>query len=85
MALSEVMELRAVLDSGVYNSLLTVSVQARRKTATTVFLFQCEDVRVRTNTWLLSWLPGESNDWIDIFLLLSQADYVQKILSQALR
>ncbi|XP_036956302.1 epidermal growth factor receptor kinase substrate 8-like protein 3 isoform X1 [Acanthopagrus latus] len=57
MALSEVMELRAVLDSGVYNSLLTVSVQARRKTATTVFLFQCEDVR---------------------------ADYVQKILSQAL-
>ncbi|XP_030275376.1 epidermal growth factor receptor kinase substrate 8-like protein 3 isoform X2 [Sparus aurata] len=45
MALSEVLDLRAVLDSGVYNSLLTVSVQARRKTTTTVFLFQCEDVR----------------------------------------
>ncbi|XP_029907486.1 epidermal growth factor receptor kinase substrate 8-like protein 3 [Myripristis murdjan] len=45
MALSAVVELTAVLDSGVYNSLLTVSVQDRSKKATSVFMFQCEDVR----------------------------------------
>ncbi|XP_073323791.1 epidermal growth factor receptor kinase substrate 8-like protein 3 [Pagrus major] len=45
MALSDVLDLKAVLDSGVYNSLLTVLVQAGRRNTTTVFLFQCDDVR----------------------------------------
>ncbi|XP_044077080.1 epidermal growth factor receptor kinase substrate 8-like protein 3 isoform X2 [Siniperca chuatsi] len=45
MALNDVLELKAVLDAGVFNSLLTVSVQTRRKHTTTVFMFQCEDVR----------------------------------------
>ncbi|XP_035517490.1 epidermal growth factor receptor kinase substrate 8-like protein 3 [Morone saxatilis] len=45
MALSDILELKAVLDSGLFNSLLTVSVQNERNHTTTVFLFQCEDVR----------------------------------------
>lgn len=45
ISLSEIQDLNAVLDAEVYNSLLTVSVQSRRKPTTTVFLFQCEDVR----------------------------------------
>ncbi|XP_045884738.1 epidermal growth factor receptor kinase substrate 8-like protein 3 [Micropterus dolomieu] len=45
MALGEILELKAVLDAGVFDSLLTVSVQPRRKHTTTVFMFQCEDVR----------------------------------------
>lgn len=48
MALSDILEVKAVLDSGVFNSLLTVSVQPGRRHTTTVFMFQCEDVRVRT-------------------------------------
>lgn len=55
MALGEILELKAVLDAGVFDSLLTVSVQPRRKHTTTVFMFQCEDVRVSTNSgkWML--------------------------------
>ncbi|XP_047195220.1 epidermal growth factor receptor kinase substrate 8-like protein 3 [Hippoglossus stenolepis] len=44
IALSDVVELKAVLNACIFNSLLTVSVQHGRKT-TTVFMFQCEDVR----------------------------------------
>ncbi|XP_061583075.1 epidermal growth factor receptor kinase substrate 8-like protein 3 isoform X2 [Cololabis saira] len=43
--LSDVQELEAVLNAEVYNSLLTLSVQSRNKHTTTVFMFQCEDVR----------------------------------------
>lgn len=46
-ALSDIQEIKTVLDSGVFSSLLTVSVQPRTKD-TTVIIFQCEDVRVRT-------------------------------------
>ncbi|KAM4581839.1 LOW QUALITY PROTEIN: epidermal growth factor receptor kinase substrate 8-like protein 3 [Fundulus diaphanus] len=42
---SEVKEMKALLDSEVFNSLLIICVQSRRKQATTVFLFQCDDVR----------------------------------------
>ncbi|XP_068568061.1 epidermal growth factor receptor kinase substrate 8-like protein 3 isoform X2 [Cebidichthys violaceus] len=45
MAFGDVLELQAVLDAGVFNSLLTVSVQPGGKHATTVFMFQCEEVR----------------------------------------
>ncbi|KAM4588709.1 epidermal growth factor receptor kinase substrate 8-like protein 3 [Odontesthes bonariensis] len=45
ISLSDIQELKAILDSEVYSSLLTVSVQSRRKRTTTVYLFQCEDVR----------------------------------------
>ncbi|XP_040014695.1 epidermal growth factor receptor kinase substrate 8-like protein 3 [Xiphias gladius] len=45
MALSDILELKAVLDTGVFKSLLTMSVQPGSKKTTTVFLFQCEDVR----------------------------------------
>uniref|UniRef100_A0A3Q3KA21 SH3 domain-containing protein n=1 Tax=Monopterus albus TaxID=43700 RepID=A0A3Q3KA21_MONAL len=51
MALSDILELKAVLNAGVFNSLLTVSVQPRRNKTAAVFLFQCEDIRVRTNLW----------------------------------
>lgn len=54
IAASDILELKAVLDSSTYNSLLTVSVQTRRKNNTSVFVFQCHDVRVRTHTQLLS-------------------------------
>lgn len=49
MPLSDIQEFNAVLDAGVFNSLLTVSVQARKKRNITVFMFQCDDVRVRAN------------------------------------
>lgn len=45
MALSDILELKAVLNAGVFNSLLTVSVQPRRNKTAAVFLFQCEDIR----------------------------------------
>ncbi|XP_028261047.1 epidermal growth factor receptor kinase substrate 8-like protein 3 isoform X2 [Parambassis ranga] len=45
ICLSDIHELKAVLDHGVLNSLLIVSVQPQRKHTTTVFMFQCEDVR----------------------------------------
>ncbi|XP_068449807.1 epidermal growth factor receptor kinase substrate 8-like protein 3 [Clinocottus analis] len=44
MAFGDILELRAVLDAGVFNSLLTVSVRPGDK-HTTVFMFQCEDIR----------------------------------------
>lgn len=50
VAISDVLELKAVLDSGAFNSLLTLSVQNRRKGSTSIFVFQCDDVRVRTHT-----------------------------------
>ncbi|XP_042358861.1 epidermal growth factor receptor kinase substrate 8-like protein 3 [Plectropomus leopardus] len=45
MALSDILELKAVLDAGVFKSLLIVSVQPGGKHTTTVFMFQCEEVR----------------------------------------
>ncbi|TKS71698.1 Epidermal growth factor receptor kinase substrate 8-like protein 3 [Collichthys lucidus] len=44
MALCDILELKAVLDSGVWSSLLTVAVQQERE-HTAVFMFQCEDIR----------------------------------------
>ncbi|XP_072308345.1 epidermal growth factor receptor kinase substrate 8-like protein 3 [Eucyclogobius newberryi] len=44
ISFSDVVEIQYVLDSGVFNSLLTVSVQRRAKPKTSVFLFQCDDV-----------------------------------------
>lgn len=49
VALSDVLEMKAVLDGSVFNSLLTVSVKQLRRKATTIFMFQCDDVRVRAN------------------------------------
>lgn len=51
MALSDVLELKAVLNAGVFNSLLTLSVKPKRKKTTTILMFQCEDVRVRSSSW----------------------------------
>ncbi|XP_056292613.1 epidermal growth factor receptor kinase substrate 8-like protein 3 [Pseudoliparis swirei] len=45
MAFSDILELKAVLDAGVFKSLLTVSLRPEGKHTTTVFMFQCEDVR----------------------------------------
>ncbi|XP_031143286.1 epidermal growth factor receptor kinase substrate 8-like protein 3 isoform X2 [Sander lucioperca] len=45
MAFSDILELKAMLDTGVFKSLLTMSVQSGEKHTTTVFMFQCEDVR----------------------------------------
>ncbi|XP_038866589.1 epidermal growth factor receptor kinase substrate 8-like protein 3 isoform X1 [Salvelinus namaycush] len=45
LALSSIMELKAVMDSCVYNSLLTATVKDRSKRTTSVFMFQCEDLR----------------------------------------
>ncbi|XP_051977594.1 epidermal growth factor receptor kinase substrate 8-like protein 3 [Xyrauchen texanus] len=43
--LSSVVELKAILDDGIYDSLLTVSVQERGSRATNVYLFQSESLR----------------------------------------
>lgn len=48
--IDDIVELKAVLDSSVFKSLLTVSVQAKKKQLTSIFVFQCEDVRVGTHT-----------------------------------
>ncbi|KAM3620743.1 uncharacterized protein V6R79_001370 [Siganus canaliculatus] len=45
MALSEIVELKAVMDSGVFKSLLTIKVKPRRKLVASVFLFHCDDVQ----------------------------------------
>ncbi|XP_034022485.1 epidermal growth factor receptor kinase substrate 8-like protein 3 [Thalassophryne amazonica] len=46
LSLSDVLELKALLDEAVFDSLLTVSVRQQGRTQrTTVFMFQCEDVR----------------------------------------
>ncbi|XP_028302645.1 epidermal growth factor receptor kinase substrate 8 [Gouania willdenowi] len=45
MALNDVQDMIAVLNVGGFNSLLTVTVNSRRKRTTTVLMFQCEDVR----------------------------------------
>ncbi|KAK5603941.1 hypothetical protein CRENBAI_025825 [Crenichthys baileyi] len=42
---SEVKGMEALLDSQVFDSLLIMSIQHRTKNGTTVFLFQCDDVR----------------------------------------
>lgn len=83
MTLSDILELKAVMGAGVFDSLLTVSVKPKRKKNTTVLMFQCEDVRVRTNSleWLLSWLTWERNESYSYCL---QADYVQRDLSRAM-
>lgn len=53
MAISDVLELKAVLDAGAFNSLLTMSVQTRRRGSTSIFVFQCDDVRVSGRRRLL--------------------------------
>uniref|UniRef100_H3DAX3 EPS8 signaling adaptor L3a n=1 Tax=Tetraodon nigroviridis TaxID=99883 RepID=H3DAX3_TETNG len=45
VAIGDVLEVKAVLDSGPFNSLLTVSVQTRRRGSTSIFVFQ-SDIRV---------------------------------------
>lgn len=45
--LSDIVEQKAMLNSGVFDSLLTVAVKQDRKHTTSVFIFQCEDTRVR--------------------------------------
>uniref|UniRef100_A0A3Q2UWK4 EPS8 signaling adaptor L3a n=1 Tax=Haplochromis burtoni TaxID=8153 RepID=A0A3Q2UWK4_HAPBU len=68
MPLSDIQEFTAVLNSGVFNSLLTVSVQARKKRNHTVFMFQCDDVR-----WLFSFLQDMLNHILrDIEIFMGQ-------------
>ncbi|XP_056154287.1 epidermal growth factor receptor kinase substrate 8-like protein 3 isoform X2 [Lampris incognitus] len=45
VALSSIKELRAVLDSDVFSSLLVASMQDHQNTTTSVFLFQCHELR----------------------------------------
>lgn len=45
MALDDILEFKAVPNSGMIQSLLTLSVRLGRKHTATVFMFQCEDVR----------------------------------------
>ncbi|TNN85619.1 Epidermal growth factor receptor kinase substrate 8-like protein 3 [Liparis tanakae] len=65
MAFGDILELKAVLDAGVFKSLLTVSLRPEGKHTTTVFMFQCEDVRAdyvqRDLTGALSRRSHDSN------------------------
>lgn len=45
LSLSDVGGIQSVLDGGAFNSLLMISVQSKRKPHTSVFLFQCDDLR----------------------------------------
>lgn len=52
---SDILEVKAVPDSSVFRSLLTVSVQQRGRRDATVFMFQCEDVKVTTSCHRSCW------------------------------
>lgn len=45
IALSDVVGVQSVLDASVFNSLLTVSVRSGRSSRSSVFMFQCDDIR----------------------------------------
>ncbi|XP_029006013.3 epidermal growth factor receptor kinase substrate 8-like protein 3 isoform X2 [Betta splendens] len=45
VALSDVLEMKAVMDGGAFKSLLTVSVKGVRRKNATIFMFSCDDVR----------------------------------------
>ncbi|XP_036386635.1 epidermal growth factor receptor kinase substrate 8 [Megalops cyprinoides] len=45
LGLESIVETKAVLDTCIYNSMLTITVRDRAKRKTSIFLFQCEDVR----------------------------------------
>ncbi|XP_047438109.1 epidermal growth factor receptor kinase substrate 8-like protein 3 [Mugil cephalus] len=45
IALSDIRELHTVTDIQVFNSLLVISFQSRRRNATTVLMFQCENIK----------------------------------------
>lgn len=47
---SDIVEVKAVPNTGVFSSLLTICVQNGGKHGTTVFMFQCEDVKVTTSS-----------------------------------
>lgn len=51
MPLSDIVEVKTVLDSGAFTSLLTISVQNWSKNTTTVFMFKCEDAKVSTSSF----------------------------------
>ncbi|XP_076003198.1 epidermal growth factor receptor kinase substrate 8-like protein 3 [Genypterus blacodes] len=65
LALSDILELQAVMDGETYDSLLVVIVRHGRKRTTNVFLFQCDDVRAdyvqKDLTRALSRMPHESS------------------------
>lgn len=48
MPLSDIVEVKTVLDAGAFTSLLTISIQNWKKNTITVFMFKCEDAKVRT-------------------------------------
>lgn len=83
LPLSSIGELQALTDSGLYHSLLTMSVKDRRSSS--VFLFQCEELGVRRRD-LLSfrplWLTAVVNACV--FPGRPQADFIRKDLSRAL-
>ncbi|KAJ8360647.1 hypothetical protein SKAU_G00171720 [Synaphobranchus kaupii] len=45
LPLSSIIETKALLDTCIYNSMLAITVQERSKGTTSVFIFQCEEVR----------------------------------------
>lgn len=55
---SDIVEVKAVNSSGVFGSLLTISIQNHGKRDTTVFMFQCEDVKVTTSRRGFCWTGG---------------------------
>lgn len=77
----DIMEVKAVVpDSGVFRSLLTVSFQQRGKTDATVFMFQCEDVKVTDREPPHVLLGSELNERF----FSRQAAQVEKDLARAL-
>ncbi|KAJ8412053.1 hypothetical protein AAFF_G00143200 [Aldrovandia affinis] len=45
LALTSIVEMKALLDTCIYNSILTVMVKERAKGTTSIFIFQCEEVK----------------------------------------
>lgn len=84
IAVGDILEVKAVLDSSTYNSLLTVSVQTRRKNNKSVFVFQCHDVRVRTHTATVRTIGHTHTSILGVISLFHcyfQADFIQRDLS----
>lgn len=83
--LSSVLDLKAILDEKVYDSLLTVSIQERGSRAVNVFLFQSESLRVSLRFGRVQRLSASHNKLLLWFSCVLQADYLKKELERLLQ
>ncbi|KAG9353064.1 hypothetical protein JZ751_017640 [Albula glossodonta] len=62
LTLSSIKETKALLDTCIYNSMLTITVQESARRMTSIFIFQCEEIR--TTSKLIWTEPFDSKRWM---------------------